>query len=73
MRDLNDNRVRVCHQGAQEGASTLCHLIDDDTAVYDHRDATRAPAMFGLVHGIERKREERDVDARGLACTGRQI
>ena len=71
--DLGHDSTCICRQRAQELATALGNLVDDDTAIYDHRDATWAPSLCFLVRRVESECEESNVDACRFPCAGRQV
>src|SRR5262249_33427546 len=70
---VNDHRVSARHQGTKKSAAALRDLIDDNATVHDHGDPTRAPALVVLRFGVEREREEGDIDAGRLPSPSRKV
>src|SRR5690606_3061586 len=71
--DLDDDAVLARHQRGQKLATALGDLIHYYAAIHHHRDAPWAPSLTGVVLRVQREREERHVDTRRLAHTGRQV
>src|SRR5690606_17303538 len=51
----------------------LCNLINNNSSIDDHRDASGAPALLQRHFGIEREGEESNVDACCFARAGGQV
>jgi hypothetical protein len=58
-------------ESTHELASSLRDLIDDNATIDDHRDPARAPTLSRRFRRVMSERKEGDVDARGLAASGR--